>query len=832
MPVIEAFRDMRDAGVRIDRVETLADGLERTAQQDFNVVLLDLGLTASDGRETFERFRERCPDVPTVVLARDGAASLARAVVAAGAHDCLFRAHLSPQLVARSVHYAVERHRVERALRVSRAILALANTHERLDDLLRKCAAMLRETIGCEAVGIRLVQPDGTIPYAAVAGLASEFCAREGSLPMPPHRCFCSGVLAGTAPTALPRTDAGSILVGDLPRCLDRVPEGVIETLRDGCLRAGFASVAAVPIRAGGEAVGSIHMADSRVDAVPDALVRQLEEVAPALGSAVLWVRSRERLLEEERKYQAVVEGSPEALTTADLQGVILNANRQALALHSARSEADLIGHNVLDFVAPEDRERAVANTARTFEAGRSGPEEYTLLRCDGSLFAGEITASLIRSASGRPLLLLGVTRDISERTWLRAQLTQSDRMATVGMLAAGVAHEINNPLTYMLYNLSTLDEKVPQVIEALRDAWRTLDECVGADRGRELLGPRRTQLESSGVLDELREATSWALNGTERVNRIARDLKTFSRVEDEEPLPVLLRDVLESALMIASNELKYRATVVRELEETHPVLANASRLVQVFLNLLINAAQSIDEGDVERHEVRVRTWNDGDEVCAEVRDTGRGIAPEHLSRLFEPFFTTKPRGVGTGLGLSISKSIVESHRGRFDVSSEPGVGSTFVVRLPRYVKPASPEGTTERGPRPVAPQPSNRGRILVIDAEDQILRVLERILHDDHDLVTAASGAEARALLEGDQAFDAILCDLMMPQVSGFDLYEWLVTCAPALARRIVFMTGGVFTPRAIEFRARVDNPIIAKPFDAALLRLLLREIVAGNLE
>jgi CheY-like chemotaxis protein len=250
-------------------------------------------------------------------------------------------------------------------------------------------------------------------------------------------------------------------------------------------------------------------------------------------------------------------------------------------------------------------------------------------------------------------------------------------------------------------------------------------------------------------------------------------------------------------------------------------------RLVQVFLNLLLNASQAIDEGDAAHHVIRVRTWAEGGEVCASVSDTGTGIAPEHLRRLFEPFFTTKPMGVGTGLGLAICRSIVEGHKGRIEVESEPGRGSCFTVRLPRYVEP--PVAARPRAGSPTTP-PCRRGRILVVDDEQAILDTLERLLRRDHDVVTRGSGAAALELLETDRAFDAILSDLMMAEVSGVDLYEWVASRDEGLASRMVFMTGGVFTQRAIEFCDRVKSPLVYKPFDTKLLRLLIREVVGAS--
>jgi CheY-like chemotaxis protein len=233
-------------------------------------------------------------------------------------------------------------------------------------------------------------------------------------------------------------------------------------------------------------------------------------------------------------------------------------------------------------------------------------------------------------------------------------------------------------------------------------------------------------------------------------------------------------------------------------------------------LNLLVNSAQAIEEGDVENNEIAVRTWTDEAHVFAEVADSGRGIPKDNLKQLFDPFFTTKPPGVGSGLGLSICHNYVSSYGGRIDVESEAGKGSRFIVVLPVYSEERhrqdpvrEPEEKTSR--QPLVP----RGRILVVDDEPMIGSTMKRILRRDHDVTSATSGLEGKDILENDPSFNLILCDLMMPDFSGMDLYAWVQEKHPQLSDRIVFITGGAFTPMANEFLQRIDNPRLEKPFD-----------------
>ena len=258
------------------------------------------------------------------------------------------------------------------------------------------------------------------------------------------------------------------------------------------------------------------------------------------------------------------------------------------------------------------------------------------------------------------------------ERERMQAMLVQADRLASLGVLAAGVVHEVNTPLAYILSNLDWLDEELPSLGKAL-------ERQSGGESPELTTLSRRLQAVAS-TLRDIRE-------GAERVRHIARDVKAFARDSDDESVLVDLREVLDAALKMALVHIRYRARVVRDYREVPLVLANEARLAQVFLNLVVNAAQALPE-DGKEHEIRVRLWTGPTgEACAEVTDTGMGIAPEHMAHLFEPFFTTKPSGEGTGLGLFICKSIVEGFDGTISVESRPGKGTTFRLSLPPHVR-------------------------------------------------------------------------------------------------------------------------------------------------
>src|SRR5262249_5187259 len=252
-------------------------------------------------------------------------------------------------------------------------------------------------------------------------------------------------------------------------------------------------------------------------------------------------------------------------------------------------------------------------------------------------------------------------------------------------------------------------------------------------------------------------------------------------------------------------------------------------RLGQVFLNLLVNAVQAIPDGSPTDHEIRIVTRMERGRVLVEIGDDGLGIPAEILPRIFDPFFTTKPIGVGTGLGLAICHGIVAAMNGEITVETELGRGTTFLVSLPA--------ATQEARVRP-APSPRARAvldgaragdarlRVLVVDDEPALSRALTHILSPTCEVAQAHGGSEALEMLEHDDRFDIIFCDLVMPEVSGMDVYERIEASRPALAQRFAFMTGGAFTARARDFLERTQNPCIAKPFDLEELAALLRRV------
>jgi PAS domain S-box-containing protein len=485
-------------------------------------------------------------------------------------------------------------------------------------------------------------------------------------------------------------------------------------------------------------------------------------------------------------------------LLTDEQQRLVDVNDRFCELLGYGREEA--LRLNVSDLRDPSTLEDLPLRTREELESG-AALFETRYRRKDGITFPVEISVRVAELDGKR--YFQAIVRDITERRRLELQLQLADRMASVATLSAGVAHEINNPLAYVVGNLDYALAHLGRLPEDLSEVRKALDDARG---------------------------------GAVRVGQIVRDLRTFSRAGESERTEVDVRRTLQSAVTLAQTEIRQRAQLSMELGPVPPVLASAHRLGQLFLNLLVNAAQAIPPGHPERNLVQATTALAPDgRIRVEITDTGAGIAPDVLPRIFDPFFTTRAIGKGTGLGLAIVHGIVTELGGEIMVRSEPNGGSIFTVLLPPARRAAAPDAEPAVTPTPgraLTPVPAEAGPgadVLVIDDEPMVGRAITRMLVPHHRVTAVLGAAQALAALSSGN-FDAILCDLMMPDMTGMALHDKLKAEAPALAARMIFLTGGAFTREAAEFLDRVPNARLEKPFSPAQLRMAVARLQASS--
>jgi two-component system, cell cycle sensor histidine kinase and response regulator CckA len=538
--------------------------------------------------------------------------------------------------------------------------------------------------------------------------------------------------------------------------------------------------------------------------------------------------RSEETIRASEARHRLLFEKSQDALMTlAPPSWHFTSGNAATIAMFGVLDEADLLSRTPWQYspkYQPDGRPSIEKAKEMIEQAMREGTNffEWTHRRPSGEEFAA--TVLLTRIELDGQTVLQATVRDETDKARLQARAAQADRLASIGMVAASVAHEINNPLAYVLYNLDSLTEDLPKLAGLVQRCSVELERQVGAERLSALAGAERGLLEKA-ALDDMVSRSAEALSGIRRIREVSRALGTFERIGRTDHSRVDVNRAVEQAARMAQNQIKFRARLVKQLSSVPNVLASEGKLTQVFLNLLVNAAQAIDEGNAANHQIVVRSSAVEDGVLVEVTDTGSGIAPENLERIFEPFFTTKPIGEGSGLGLSICRNIIAEFGGTMDVQSAPGHGTTFSIQLPKVDADKLP--SQRPSSRPPSTEPGVRGRVLVVDDEEAICKTMQRLLGRDHEVVTAVSAARAAEILQTDRGFDLILCDMMMPDMSGMELHASIAAQDHELAERFVFVTGGAFTPAASRYLANVGNRRLEKPFDiAALERTVARAI------
>jgi PAS domain S-box-containing protein len=565
---------------------------------------------------------------------------------------------------------------------------------------------------------------------------------------------------------------------------------------------------AGMPLRtADGFVLGSLCAIDTESRMPTDAQIHALSLLAKQV--VLLLEKRRARLLIDRERVEALTMASRlEATFDVMAEGVVVQDSTGAITSWNAAAPAilGLSGEQLQGRTSVDPRWRSVrangapypGNEHPAMEVLRTGERQHNAVmgvhKPDGSLTWISINSRPSAWTEDRVAEVVTTFHDITPLKLAAERLAQQERLAATGTLVAGVGHEINNPLAFMIGNLDMALEEL-----------------------REISGPS-----PSARQNDLLEMLGDARMGADRIRKIVRGLRALSR-EDLALQPVDLHQVIDNSIGMSLHELRHRATVRVDMNGDHSALADEARLTQVLVNLLVNAAQAFPAADPDANLVTVRvSASTPDKIRISVIDNGPGVSPELQSRIFDPFFTTKAVGHGTGLGLAVSRGILAGLGG--ELTLDPGTerGASFHLDLVRA--DALDSVPTAHKPHGQAP----RGRILVIDDDAAVLSTLKRALSRDHDVVALRDPRLVEQELTRDPAFHAILCDLMMPHLSGMDVYDMIRTRFPRMAERVIFMTGGSTAEASDRFLAEIPNEVIEKPFTlTGILALARRKVL-----
>jgi len=450
-----------------------------------------------------------------------------------------------------------------------------------------------------------------------------------------------------------------------------------------------------------------------------------------------------------------------------------------------------------VELVYVDDRPQVEDWLDRVLAGSHLPPFECRISQPDGHTRLVELSGGIFE-ASENSIVACG--RDVTERKRSEASLLQSDRLASLGMLAGGMAHSLNNPLTYVLLNLDHLAKKLP------------------------ILAGDKTQI--SDALARLAEARE----GAERMANVVKRMRNLARTDDSEIRAVDLGSVLESVVEIVGNEMHHRGRLNMQLTSVPPVIGNESRIEQVFLGLTLFAARMLPEDTARTNEVRLSLYCiDRDHAVVEIVCEGAHLGTNQIGSLFDPF-APNDEARTAGSGLSVCSGIVEQLGGQIRAESVPGTGLFLKVTLPcgRHSYSTEPPPSSSQHSSNPPTTDGGSARILVIDDDPGVGKALRLMLEDEHDVVFFTSPREALRSLLQDPGFDLIFCDLMMPELTGMDIYQVLRFNRPGYETRIVFMTGGAFTSSAKRFLAQVPNARIEKPFNLKALQRMVQHSIA----
>jgi PAS domain S-box-containing protein len=507
--------------------------------------------------------------------------------------------------------------------------------------------------------------------------------------------------------------------------------------------------------------------------------------------------RTKEMLRQSEEKYRTILQEMDDGYYEVDLAGNYIFFN-DVICTRLGYSREQLTGLNYRVYTPREDVRDVFKVYNEVYRTGK--PRRWypaVNVAKDGTRIFIENSILPMRNSDGKIIGFRGINRDVTERKRMEEERRQlekraqfASRLASVGEMASGIAHEINNPLTGVIgYAQLLLQEDLP---ENIRKDLETIND------------------------------------GAQRVSNVIQRLLAFARQTKPQRTYVNINDVVATTLDLRAYHLQTsNIKVITQLDADLPItVADAGQLQQVFLNLIVNAETEMKLAGIPGR-LTVKTQHIDSLIRISFRDNGPGIAEENLERIFDPFFTTRQVGQGTGLGLSVCYGIISEHGGRIYAESKRGKGATFIVELPIIT-----EDKQLQLPEPATPEPQKvtGAQILVIDDEPVVREFISKVLTEEGHHVEMVDNAEDALEMVMNKTYRIILLDIKMPGMSGIELYRRFQKIAPSLARKVVFITGDVMGARTTDFLSKGKSPYITKPFDARQLNIVINRIFAAG--
>ncbi len=787
-----------ELGYRPIVANTGRQGLQRLRDRLPDMILLDLQLPDISGLDLLRLIAQEGYDVPVILMTAHGSENIAVEAFRLGARNYLIKPFSDTE--ARAV---IDQALRERRLRRDKERLT-ASLQQRVQELtvLSRIGKSVTGLMEQEQLLERIVEAGVYITQAeegflllrdnqhdelylrAAKNLGEQ---RAQSLRMPIHD-----------------TLAGQVVRTGKPIRTDKTRNGVALKVKTGFL---VRALLQVPLVVGDQVVGVLAVDNQQSDRIFSENDQYLlATLADYAAIAIENARLYEQVRVSERRYKDLFANAYDMIFMLDRELRITSMNKVGTQI-TGYPVHDLIGQPIWSLCAPDSWVEAQVHLRTLLDGQGVPPFELELAHHNQEPIYLEVSAHVMQNGNGKPAGLHCIARNLTDRRRLEQQLIQSEKLSAIGQLVAGVAHELNNPLT-------------------------------------SVSGYAQLTLRNTHLSDDTRQDIEQIHTQAERAARIVQNLLIFAREHTPERSAVLINEVLRSALSLQAYQLRVdNISVHFDLDpDLAPTVADPHQLQQVFLNLITNARHAmVERGGRGTLTLRTRVVPTSHEdelggkmIRVEVGDTGVGIPERNLHKIFNPFFTTKPIGQGTGLGLSICFGIIKEHEGQIRAESQMGVGTRILVELPVRELPAAKLVSPAPPPSPIREaEPSLN--ILVVDDEEPVIRLISRLLHDLGHRSTVTMSGEAGLAASSREPFDMVLTDVRMPGMSGFELLSAIRERDPDMAERVIFITGDTLSTDTLEQLERSGSIYLSKPFsidqlESAIRELLKRRSISSN--